>query len=221
MKWRYAMVAFAFLSLAGARAAVGVPQDLSPSREFTGHVDIATGEDGRLLMLIDVETSSQSSDGLVDQVFRLQEAPPLTYSGQATVTYVKNRVTVQNAEGGGWVFTVAGWPMPPAETGLTEYHVLGVARLSGDRIHKSAATLLATLSSTTCSSPASPFFGALSAASAPGCGKCATGGPGVSGCSVSCSDGRCEADCGADSYACCNCSGTCGCCSSPEGSAHH
>lgn len=223
MKWRYAIVVLLLLLLAGARAAIGVPQDPSPSQEFTGHIDIATGPDGRLLVLIDVETSSQPSDGLVDQVFRFQEAPALTYSGPATVTYVKNRVTVQVAPESGWVFTVGGWPMPPADTAFTEYHVKGIARLWGDTIHKSAVTLFATLSSTTCSRPAS-LFGALSAESTePGCGNCATGGPGVSGCSMSCSDGsKCSADCDDTTFACCNCGGTCGCCPNKEGgSAHH
>jgi hypothetical protein len=224
VKWRYAIVALILLLLAGARAAIGVPQDPSPSQEFTGHVDIATGPDGRLLVLIDVETSSQSSDGLVDQVFRFQEAPALTYSGPATVTYVKNRVTVQVAQESGWVFTVGGWPMPPADTAFTEYHVKGIARLWGDTIHKSAVTLFATLSAVKCSKPAGKGFSPLSADDGgPACKNCQTGGPGVSGCSMSCSDGSsCSADCDDTTFACCNCPSACGCCSNKEGgSAHH
>ena len=224
VKWRYAVVALVLLLLAGARAAIGVPQDPSPSQEFTGHVDIATGPDGRLLVLIDVETSSQLSDGLVDQVFRFQEAPALTYSGPATVTYVKNRVTVQVTPESGWVFTVAGWPMPPADTAFTEYHVKGIARLWGDAIHKSAATLFATLSSSTCSKTTLQGGGGLPASAGdPSCKNCQTGGPGVSGCSMSCSDGSsCSADCDDTTFACCNCPSACGCCSNSEGgSAHH
>ena len=224
MKWRYAVAALVVvLALVGVRGAMGVPQPGSPSQVYVGHVDMATGLDGRLLVLIDLDTPGQPGDGLVEQAFRLQGAPALTYSGPATVTYIKNRVTLEVRPGAGWVFTVKGWPMSPPDQTLTASQVQGITHLWGNDYHQSPATLFSTLSARTCSSGTTQTFGALASPSSDdGCKNCSTGGPGVSGCSSSCSAGSsCSADCDDESYACCSCGG-CGCCSKREadGAAH-
>jgi hypothetical protein len=206
--------------LVAVRVAIGVPQTLT----FTGQVDIAMGPDGKLLVLIDEGTATQPNDGLVDQVFRLQEAPSLTYSGQATVTSVRGRLTVQIAPNSGWIFNIAGRALPPPDLALTAYDVQGIARMWGDDIHKSPATLFSTLSSGTCSKATSQAGGALAQSeSGPNCRDCQAGGPGSSGCTIDCGGGSsCEADCPSDSFACCSCPHSCGCCSAQEhGAAHH
>ena len=224
MRWRYAVAVVVVVLLAAFRAAILIPQDMPPPLVLTGHVDIAMGPDSRLLVLIDVETPSQPSDGLVDQVFRLQGAPALAYSGPATVTYVKNRLTVEVGPDSGWVFTVAGRTLPPPDLALTSFQVTGLAHMWGEAIHKSAATLFFTLSSSTCSKTASQTGDMLALDEGdPPCENCQVGGPGAPGCSIDCGGGSsCSADCADDQFACCKCPNGCGCCANIEGgSAHH
>jgi hypothetical protein len=221
VKWRHALVGLVvLLFVLGVGAAIGL-QEPPPPTVFTGHVDIGTGADGKLLILIDIDTAGQPADGLVDQVFRLQSAAFVNYSGPATVTYVRGRVTVQMSPTGGWVFTVIGRQLPPPDSGLTAYQVSGIVRMWGSTVHQSPTTLFATLSSTNCSKTSSLAASSLNVDSGdPSCKKCQTGGPGVMGCSMDCGGGSsCSADCDSDTYACCSCSSGCGCCGNSE--AHH
>jgi len=222
VKWRFLVAVVAIALLAAVRAQMGALQELPPSLVLTGHVDVAMGPDGRLLVLVDVETPSQPSDGLVDEVFRLQGAPALAYSGPATVTYVKNRLTVEVGPDSGWVFTVAGRTLPPPDLALTPFQVTGLAHMWGPAIHQSPATLFATLSSNTCSKSTSQTGGMLALDEGDPCKNCQVGGPGAPGCDINCGGGSsCEADCGEGSYACCSCPTACGCCADIEGAAAH
>jgi hypothetical protein len=146
VKWRFAVIVLVVLFTAAVRVAVGVPQTPAPSLTVSGQVDIAMGPDGKLMVLVDEATASQPSDGLVEHAFRLQGADSLTYSGQATVTYTRGRLTVQMAADTGWVFSVAGRTLPPPDPGLTAYTVGGIAHAWGEAVHTSPATLFSTLS---------------------------------------------------------------------------
>jgi len=226
VKWRYAAICLVVLLVATVRVAVGVPQSPAPSLTLTGQVDIAMGPDGKLLVLVDEATASQPSDGLVEHAFRLQGAEPLAYSGHATVTYTRGRLTVQMSETSGWVFSVAGRALPAPDAGLTAYSVDGMAHSWGEAVHTSPATLFSTFSAGSCSktTTSSVSAGAMLASEGdPACKNCQAGGPGASGCSIDCDGGSsCDADCGSDSFACCSCPMSCGCCSNKEiGGAHH
>ncbi len=228
MKWRYALVVVLLLSLAAARAAVGVFAAPVPSVTYTGQVDIAMGPDGRLLVLVDEGTASKPGDGLVEQAFRVQGAPSLAYSGTAMVTQTRGRLAVHIGADAGWVFNIAGRDLPPPDLALTAYTVSGISHLSGDAIHQSPATLFSTLSSGSCSpvgaQPTSTFAGTIALADGDlDCRNCQAGGPGLQSCSINCGGGSsCDADCDADSFACCSCPFACGCCSTKEGiGAHH
>ena len=204
MKWRYAIIVLILVLLAAVRVAVGVPQD--PPVTYTGQVDIALGTDGKLLILIDEGTPAQPNDGLVEHVFRLQQAPSLAFSGYATVTSIRGRLTVQIGPDSGWIFNVAGRTLPPPDLALTAYDVMGIAHISGPDIHKSPATLFSTLSSGTCAASSLKTQGSLAMDDgAGGCKNCQAGGAGASGCGIDCGDGStCDADCSAGSFACCS-----------------
>ncbi len=222
VKRRYAAAALlVLLLLAGVRMAVGV-QDPPPTLVVTGHVDIGTGADGRLLLLVDGVAPHQPADGLVDHAFRLQNAPFVNYSGPATVTYVRGRVTVQVGSKSGWAFTVIGRPLPPPDDSLVPYAVSGISHMWGAAVHQAPDVVFANLSSGTCSST-TVDAGSLSAGDDPACKDCQTGGPGVQGCSMDCGGSSCSADCADYQYACCNCPTGCGCCGNGYelGSAHH
>jgi hypothetical protein len=209
------------LLVLGVRAAIGL-QEPPPTLVLTGHVDVATGADGKLLVLIDLDTPTQPADRVVDHVFRLQNAALVNYSGEATVTYVRGRLTVQVGTDSGWAFTVTGRPLPPPDTPLVDYKVSGIAHMWGAAIRQSPETLFSTLSLSSCTKTAG---GTLSGGGGdPSCKNCQTGGPGVQGCSMNCGGGNsCSADCDEDLYACCNCPSGCGCCGGgiENGSAHH
>jgi hypothetical protein len=181
------------------------------------------GPDGKLLVLVDEATASQPSDGLVEHAFRLQGAEPLAYSGHATVIHTRGRLTVQIAEDTGWVFTVAGRTLPPPDPGFTAYTINGIAHQWGEAVHASPATLFSTFAAASCSkTTASSSIIQPLLAPAGDCKNCEAGGLGASGCSIECGRSSCEADCGPDSFACCNCTGYCGCCDNAEaGGAHH
>ncbi len=226
MKWRYAVLVLVVLSTVAVRVAVGVPRTQEPSLTLTGQVDIALGPDGKLMVLVDEASATQPNDGLVDHVFRLQGADALAYSGQATVTSVRGRLTVEFASGSGWVFTVAGRTLPPPDPGLTAYTVGGIAHQWGESVHQPPATLFSTLSAGTCSQAAgsSLSFGVATLDGDPACKNCASGGAGSTNCAITCDGGSsCETDCGSDSFACCSCPGACTCCSLREvgGGGHH
>ncbi len=223
MRGRFGIVGLLVVFVAGVAIAIGVPRDEAASLVLKGQVTIAPGPDGRLLVLIDSDTGTGTRDGLVEHAFRLQGAPSLTYSGRGTITYVRNRVTVKIDRAAGWAFTVTGWPMPPPDPVVAAFDVTGLAHLWGANIHQPASALFSTLLATSCSRTASAGTAPLATFGAVDCLNCTNGGPGVGGCTIDCSLGACEANCGAGSYACCTC-GNCGCCMPPSelgGSNHH
>ncbi len=224
MKWRYVSGVMVVLLFAGVRAAIGIPQSIPPVAVYDGHVDVATAPDGRLLILVDVNRPHRPPDGLVEQSFRLQGAPALSYSGPGRVIYVKTRVSVEIGRSAGWVFTVAGRPMPPADVALTSYDVSGIAHIWGRRFHQAPATVMGTLSTGSCSAETLGATPPIASAAAGGCQDCAAGGEGSSSCSMDgCPDGStCSADCMDGTFACCNCGGGCSCCTPREGGwGHH
>ncbi len=223
VKWRYALIASVILSLAGVgvRIAGGIPREQPRSLVLTGRIDIGMGADGRLLLLVDIDSGTQPADGLVEHAFRLQGAPALTYSGPGTVTYIRNRVTVRVADSDGWVFTVTGWPMSPPDSALTAYGISGLAHMWGASIHEPADMLFTTLPSTTCSAASSLGVTIQGGTGDPNCQNCTSGGQGVSSCSIDCTNSLCEANCMNGSYACCTCGGYCGCCANQIDAAPH
>jgi hypothetical protein len=218
VKWRHAVIGLVVLLTAAVRVAVGIPQTPAPSLTLTGQVDIALGPDGNVLVLVDEATAGNPSDGLVEHVFRLQGADSLAYSGPATVTYTRGRLTVQTTGDTGWAFNIAGRTLPP-DPGLTPSAVTGISHSWGENVHQSPAALFSTLSATTCSNATTRAlrFGTSSLDGDPTCRNCQGGGLGADSCAVDC-DGTspCDVDCGSGTFACCNCPGDCHCCGDRE-----
>jgi hypothetical protein len=194
-----------------SRRPVSPAQDLPPVALW-GRVDLVSGPNHTLLVLVDQGTPDSPPDGLVDLAFRLQHAPSVTFSGYATVAAVKNRVSVMVDDQIGWVFTVAGRTAPvlAAEVFLPHYDVLGLSRFWGTTVNLPPTALaLQLLSGGTCGLGGSD--GGVR------CDSCEVGGPGFTSCSMPCGGGTCWAECADNQYACCNCPMGCGCCGKPSG----
>jgi hypothetical protein len=178
-----------------------------PALALSGRVDMVTGPNHTLLILVDQDTAAQPTDALVDLAFRLQRAPSVTFTGYATVTYVKNRVSVIVDNQTGWVFTVAGRiaPAVEAEAFLPHYEVLGLSRFWGMSVNATPAVIAAQLLS-------GGSCGQTPTSVGPKCGSCEVGGPEWTSCSMPCGEGTCEAHCADNQFACCNCPFGCGCC---------
>jgi hypothetical protein len=203
---RLALVLGLALCPAGGRSSAS-PQDPPPFVVW-GRVDVVSGPNQTLLILVDQETGDHPADGVVDLAFRLQQAPAVTFSGHATVTYVKNRVAIAVTDQVGWLFTVAGRVAQavPSDGVLREYEVLGLSRFWGQSVQTTPAVLAERLLSRFCG--ADP----LTAGGSPLCEECEVGGPGVRSCSIDCGDDSCGADCADNQFACCNCPLGCACC---------
>jgi len=180
---------------------------------LSGQVDVVPGPGQTLLVLVDRDSEDRPADGLVDLAFRLQQAPPLAFSGRATVTYVSNRVTIAAGDGAGWVFTVAGRIAASGEADAAYPHfaVVGLSRSWGPSVHATVSQATARLLAGGCGVPT------VDGGGDPLCEACQAGGRGAQACSVTCDEGLCAAECSADFFACCNCSLGCGCCPTKEG----
>jgi hypothetical protein len=197
------LLSLAFLPSPGRHVRAQDPAPLV----LSGDVQIVSGPNRTLVVLVDQDDADHLVDGLVDFAFRLQGALSLTFAGRATVTYVSNHVSVAADDGTGWLFMVAGRTTVAQEHEalLPQYEVLGLSRFWGADVHTTPSALATRLLS-----GASCARGTVDGI--PPCDSCQAGGPGFTSCSIPCGGGTCGAECADNQFACCNCPLGCGCC---------
>jgi hypothetical protein len=120
--------------------------------------------------------------------------------------HTPNQLMVLVGDVRAWRFPVAGRPVVAASApaSYVEVPVLGLSEHWGTSIHRPHDEVVSMLA-----------VGVCGEEEAGSCDSCSTGGSGASGCG----DSSRSAECNAGSYACCNCPGSCHCCSDQQNAA--
>jgi hypothetical protein len=191
-------------------AARGFQSSRRTTLVLAGHVTLSTSADGRItLVTVDLDTPAVPADGAIDQAFRIQHlrVASTESAGQGYVVFQDGGLRVSTSD-----VKVAFAPLRKSEAGVTsgetsEVHaVAGITRFWGPAVRIPHVDLAARLLRPDCSVSLARMEGVGS------CESCAGGGAGVPACIIDCGDALCEPTCGEGYYACCNCSGFCGCC---------
>lgn len=178
---------------------------------LTGEVTMASSADGRLaLVTVDLDTAASPADAVIDHAFRIQHLRPASLEavGRGRVVFKDGQLMVSTGLRT-LVFVPLGRLAPEVPFRETREinTVAGITRFWGPALRMSERDIAARLLRPDCWASLTTVEGSGS------CGSCQVGGPGVPGCLIDCGDELCEPTCGDGHFACCNCSGFCGCCS--------